>query len=302
MKSSLGMFVGVLSILYISCGDPIERRELNRYKAENRYVDKQDLVTQTAFLAMEIDGKLKYDFQGNLEDGAYASGFLISKKRGLFKTAYHFTERLGENGLDWCRLFINGRVYRAGLYRASASRDSAVLKILDKFNKADFPEPLVFTKEKPEIGDKVFIEGYHPHPYYVRLKDEESGKKFQLIPLLKNYYQTVKVDVDDYTEIIYEVLEASVVEADKPLADIKKKYKIKEINLEDKIQTYHVVKTDNDHFFSFGGLSGTLIRNDRNEVIGEVTAGPVKHGEQTKIIFVTPIGSVINEIEDLLDK
>lgn len=298
MKVISAALFGTLSVFYISCNDPIERRELNRYKAENRYVDRQDLVTQTAFLAMEIDGKLKYDFKGNLEDGSYASGFLISRKRGLFKTAYHFSQLLGENGLDWCRLFINGRVYRAGLHRASASRDSAVLKILDKFNEADFPEPPVFADERPRVGDKVSIEGYHPHPYYVRLKDEESGKKFQLIPLLKNYYQTVRVDMENYTEIVYEILEARVVEVDSSLALTGQKKE--EISV--RVQGFYKIKTKDDHFFIFGGLSGTLVRNDQGEIIGDVKAEQIQYGEQNKIIYVTPIKSIMNEIEDLLDK
>lgn len=298
-------FIGFIAT---SCGDPIERRELNQYKAQNRYVDKQELVTQTAFLALEVDGKLRYNFKGDLEDGGYASGFLISKNKGLFKTAYHFTVHLGENGVDWCRLFINGRVYRAGLYRALSNRDSAVIKILDKFSNADLPEPPPIAMEKVKVHDKVFIEGYHPHPYYVRLRDQESGKKFQLIPLLKNYYQTVKVDKEDYTEIVYEVLEAEVVAVDKSMADLLKEINDKnttskkeiQTTLEEKIQNFFVIRTQSDHLFSFGGLSGTVIKNDRGEVVGEVTAGPAVQKEE-RVIWVTPIESEINEIKDLVD-
>ena len=309
MSSKIGIVFIFASLLIVTagCNDPIERRELNKYKAQNRYVEKQDLVTQTAFLAMEVDGKLRYDFQGNLEEGSYASGFLISKKKGLFKTAYHFAEHLGENGFDWCRLFINGRVYRAELYRALSNRDSAVIKIIDNFSETDFPEAPVFSSRKVKVGDKIFIEGYHPHPYYIRLKDQESGKKFQIIPLLKNYYQTVNMDKEDYTEVVYEVLEAEVMAVDKSWADLLREIKDKnsskdnlQVTLENQIQNFFVIRTEGDHLFSFGGLSGTVIKNDRGEVVGEVTAGPALQKEE-RIIWVTPIESEIDEIRDLID-
>ncbi|HEY4474524.1 MAG TPA: hypothetical protein VJC06_01210 [Candidatus Paceibacterota bacterium] len=289
-------------VIVAGCNDPIERRELNKYKAQNRYVEKQDLVTQTAFLAMEVDGNLRYDFTGNLEEGGggYASGFLISRSKGLFKTAYHFTEHLGENGLDWCRLFINGRVYRAELYRALSNRDSAVIKIIDNFSETDFPEAPVFSSRKVKVRDKVFIEGYHPHPYYIRLKDQESGKKFQLIPLLKNYYQTVNVDKEDYTEIVYEVLEAKVVKDVVTMDELLKPEQRKPEDLLSRLHTFFEIKTKDDHLFSFGGLSGTLVKNDRGEVVGEVTMELRKQGEENRIIYVTPIESEIDEIKDLV--
>ncbi len=304
-----GLFSITIGLLVIGCGDPIQRRELNTYKAENRYVDEQELVTQTAFLALESNGKLRYDFKGDMEEGAYASGFLISRNRGLFKTAYHFSEHLGDNNVDWCRLFINTRVYRAGLYRANSSLDSAVLKILDKFDVNDFPEAPPMATKEVEVGDKVFIEGYHPHPYYVRLKDQELGKKFQLIPLLKNYYRTVNADREDYTEIVYEVLEAEVtiksITLDELYAEFNKgKTKPEKKNPDDLssgINTFIEIKTAEDHFFSFGGLSGTVVKNIRGEVIGEVTRELNGYGEVKKIIYVTPIESVLRDIKDLVD-
>lgn len=292
-----GIGTVIAGLVMIGCGDPINRRELNRYKDQNRYIDKQELVTQTAFLTLEVNGKLRYDFRGDLADGGYASGFLISRNRGLFKTAYHFSQHLGENGVDWCRLFINGRVYRAGLHRALSNRDSAVIKILDKFNEIDFPEPPPMAIEKAKVGDSVSIEGYHPHPYYVRLRDQESGKKFQLIPLLKNYYQTVKIDREDYTEIVYEVLKGDVTDVDKPL--VIKDHDQREISVN--IHTFFTVKMREDHLFSFGGLSGTVVKNERGEVVGEVTAEQNKHEEENRIIFITPIESEVGEIKDLLD-
>lgn len=292
----LGFLTGIILAagLSVACGDPIERRELNRYRTENRYVDKQELAAQTAFLVLEIDGKLKYDYKGDLEEGAYASGFLISRNRGLFKTAYHFSRHIGENGVNWCRLFINGRVYRAGLYRASSSLDSAVIKILDEFNESDFPEVPPFASIPAKVGDKVSVEGYHPHPYVVRMQDLESGKKFQLIPLLKNYYQTVRVDTEDYTEIVYEVLEAEVIAVDQ----VRKFGEMDD--LAEGIHRFFMIRTKDNHFFSFRGLSGTVIKNQQGEVLGEVTGGPDGMAED-RIIIATPSEAVINEIKDLLD-
>lgn len=298
MMKRLGIFIVILvgAIAYTAgCGDPIKRKELNQYRVQNRYVDKQELVTQTAFLALEVDGKLKYDFKGNLEDGGYASGFLISKKRGLFKTAYHVSKHLGESGVDWCRLFMNGKVYRAGLYRASSNRDSAVIRIIDNFDPADFPEPPPVATERVKVGDKVFIEGHHPHPYDVRLRDKEAGKNFILIPLLKNYYQTVRVDREDYTEVVYEVLEAEVTEI-----DVVVPKKEGDDSIESRVHKFFTIRTKEDHFFSFGGLSGTVIKNDKGEVVGEVTMGPAVQVEN-RIIHVTPIQSSASEIRDLFD-
>lgn len=239
MKSFiLAIFLTVFSaFLFSGCGPSEEENAL--YRKVSRY--RQNFTTSSALLIRERNG-----FPLIL-----ASAFLIDKQRGLFVSAKHF---VGNESAGNCRIFFNGAVYNGFLLAVPAITDLAVIKIADIFAVENFPEPRRWA-ESIQRGDKIFVEGIHPHP-----QSFQAGR--EIVPIFSEFYGlTGKGE-----EFVFERLAGEVVELSREIANKN----IKDTNeiLSGVSSRFIMVRTMQDHRFSFSGLSGGPTVNERDEIIG----------------------------------
>lgn len=180
-----------------------------------------------------------------------ASAFLIDRERGLFASAKHF---VGSESDGQAKIFFNGRVYDGFLVRLPPVTDIAIIKISGNFNSADFPEPYKIA-QNIKVDDGVFVRGIHPHPTVL-----QEIKK--IIPIFRNYYGRLGRN----NEFVYDNLAGKI-------KDLATRIQNKNIGgsselLSDVSNTYIKLETEEDHKFSFGGLSGGPTVNDKNELVG----------------------------------
>jgi len=295
MKAKTGFIcvVLVLTSILIACGPPAVE-ELNIYKRENRFPCPENFKSTAAWVTFEWNGR-PLEFKG--EQYGYGSGFLADRSKGLFYSNRHVTTSFDSLGEDGHKIFFNCRVYNAVVARVAPWVDASVFRITDSFDWSDFPAPDPITEEKIKIGDKVFVEGLHPHPYDVRQKDAARGLNYPLIPIYKDYYRFVGTGVDVYKEIVHEGFEGTVkelaVQAEVESDDPPHTRELKRQNV-----FYDVIEIDNEHLFSFGGLSGSAVKNKKGEVVGIVTIESKKY-ENWKTVYQTILITPVSAIEDL---
>ncbi|OGN07675.1 MAG: hypothetical protein A3B86_02450 [Candidatus Yanofskybacteria bacterium RIFCSPHIGHO2_02_FULL_38_22b] len=258
-KKIFRWLVFIAAWLMVACGPP---RLINEYKEGGYY--PQEFKTNLAFLALEWAERQPY---------IVASGSLADRERGIFYTAKHFTDEFGTFGPDYCKVFFNGKVYTARVVKVPPIRDAALIRIDSFFSSRDFPELLLVAKERPKVGDRVFIKGIHPHPHGIRALNEADGFPDRVIDIFRTYYGKVQRDLTKESQVVIDELEGIVVKPDPAaiIKDDKLSDEIKSILLQHENESYIKVKMARDHRFSFGGLSGGVAANDRGEVFGVIT-------------------------------
>ncbi|MBI2062600.1 MAG: trypsin-like peptidase domain-containing protein [Candidatus Yanofskybacteria bacterium] len=239
------------------------------------------LKTDAAWIVLEWNGKPRY--------GGYGSGFLVDKESGAFFTNKHVSDMFNMLGQGSHKIFFNCEVHDVAIVKVPPLRDAAVIKITDSFNSSNFFGPAPIATEKVKVGDKVTVEGFHPHPYVLReLNRAEGGYNELLVPIYQKYYRTkiyyggrMTSNLDDEMEIVFEKITGTI-------------FKIgTHVNFGDDFpgivdrarnmaNTYIMVKTDKDHKFPFSGLSGEAVKNIKGETVGILTLGPKEDFEIDK--------------------
>ncbi len=282
--------LSVLLLLAVSaCNSPIVE---NIYRKEGRYPD--GLNVPVAFLVSEWAGKPR----------VMASGWLIEGSNGMLFSAKHFSDvfinNVVELGANECKVFLTGKVYTCVIVQVPPLKDAVVFKILGQFNQSEFPKPYKISTTKLEIGDEVFIQGFHPHPAFITDSNKKDGVKDILVPIFKDFYEERTADYWQQKEVAFDSLEARVVNIDRrilvedqgsdPLGKIK--FKINE---------FVEVVTVRNHKFSFAGLSGgPVVRiNEKGEpeAVGIVTAGPPARYEHKKVMGETLVRQVVDTMD-----
>ncbi|MBI2058047.1 MAG: trypsin-like peptidase domain-containing protein [Candidatus Yanofskybacteria bacterium] len=307
MKTRI-VFVLVAAVWFILFSPACDSRPLKTEKP-NTYPHPKDLKTDVAWIVLEWNGKPKY--------GGYGSGFLVDKYSGSFYTNKHVSDMFDSLGRGSQKVFFNGKVYNLAVVKVPALRDAAIVQIKDSFDFSEFPDSAPIAEEKVKKGDKVLIEGFHPHPYFVRESNKaEGGYNEKLVSIFKEYYNMGTRNLEKEVEVVFESFTGVVVETDasvflnSPSGSGGITNRAREMT-----NTYFMVKTDKDHKFSFGGLSGTAVKNTRGEIVGILTVEKTDFKELEKdenagikvveIVFdlvgVTPIESVVS-FRDYLKK
>ncbi|MEK9180449.1 MAG: hypothetical protein AAB897_03495 [Patescibacteria group bacterium] len=225
-----------------------------------------------------------------------ASAFSIDES-GRFFTAKHFTDELFSLGIETCTLFYNGSVYEASVAKIPPLRDAAALTINGKFDPSPYPMPYKRTARKLKVGEKVFIEGFHPHPFYIREANAAEGFPDTVISILKDYYGIEMHDKNRESEIVSDRLEARVLATREKIKLAGKDDEWGKVK--DDINYYIKVKTDRNHKFSFGGLSGGPVTNGRGELIGLITAEQVVRMEfDDRGMLINPFAAQFKAVSD----
>jgi hypothetical protein len=270
--SVVGLLLFVVSILSSACSPP---QLVNEYRKMGTYPYPSELKSTVAYLVLEM----------NDQPAIMASGYLVNKEKGIFINAKHFTDEFGKFGPDYCKLFFNGKVYRAEIIKVPPLRDASLLKIVSDFDPADFPDPLPFAKEMPKLGEKVHILGFHPHVYNIREQNAKEGFADRVIPIFRTYYDVVMKDKSKETEVVFDDLIGTRVS---PVSDV-----VDETLLTYENDSFIKLQMDRDHKFSFGGLSGGLATNSRGEIVGVITAqDPFRFEFDENGYFMLPNGDI----------
>lgn len=307
MRKVLAVFV--LLAIYACDSPPNE----NSYRREGSY--PSNINVPVAFLVSEWAGKPR----------VLASGWLIDGGNGTLFSAKHFTDVLMSNTIEFganeCKVFLNGKVYPCAVVQVPPLRDAVVLKILSSFNPENLPKPYKISSTKLKVGDKVFIQGFHPHSSDITKSNMAEGLRDLTVPILKTVYDLREADSSRQREVAFDNLEGKVI---KPNPDFIRNNPLlsddeKEGSLKYENGDYIKVLTNRDHKFSFGGLSGGVALNEKGEAVGIITAQDIFRFEYDKngffadphsgvlivsikkqyfdTIYVTPIDSV----KDLYD-
>ncbi len=254
------VFFVFVCFIFSSCGS---RPDDNPIKHTPIY--EQNFKSDIAWVVLEWNGKP--------ENGGWGSGFLVNKEKGAFYTNKHVGDVFNQLGRGSHKILFNGKVYNGVVVKTDILVDVALMQITDPFDSSEFPDPAPFAEEKVKVGDRVFVEGFHVHPYRIREKDIAEGYDFPLVPIFKSYYRLGTKNLDQEQEVVFERLEAEVTGVDKKTAIQGQGTGIIQ-SLRNESNLYIEIKTLKDHKFSFGGLSGTVVRNNKRETIGIFTAGP----------------------------
>ena len=304
-RIACGFVVVALSALFfLACGSGPTKTE-----KPNTYPHPKDLQTDIAWIVIEWNGKPKY--------GGYGSGFLADKHSGSFYTNKHVSDMFDSLGKSSQKIFFNGKVYNLAVVKVPALRDAAIVQITDSFDSSEFPDPAPVAKEKVKKGDKVFVEGFHPHHYFFRESNRiEGGYNEKLVPIFKEYYNIDTKDLVREREVVFERISGVVVETDASVFLNQSGSSGSVVNrAREMANKYFMVKTDRDHKFSFGGLSGTAVKNIKGEIVGILTVEKTDFKELEKdedtgikivepifdLVGVTPIESVVS-FRDYLKK
>jgi len=121
------MIVVFLFSFSFACSPPSELNR-NKYREENSF--PQDFKSTGAYLVLEWNSKKPF---------IMASGSLVNREKGIFLTAKHFSDAFGLLGVDYCKVFFNGKVYKAVLVKVPPIRDAALIKLASSFSVKDFP-------------------------------------------------------------------------------------------------------------------------------------------------------------------
>lgn len=257
-----------LALFLSNCGNGREQDNIKDAPATYH----QDFSDNVALIAIERNGVL----------WTSSSGFVTDKEKGLVTSAKHAVSVEGKNS---GKIFLNGKVYDGTLIQTPAAIDAGKFQITSRFDPRDLPEPY---KIGPAVkkGDKVFVKGLHPH-------SPELQEEKMLVPILSDYYKTPW----EPREYVLDILEATVVEPSM-VGTYNMAPKKGNGNENDMAAVYLQLKTKEDHRFSFGGLSGGPVVNERNELVGIVAQEIQAYYELTykglayhpwDTIFVVPI-------------
>lgn len=282
-----------LCLLTLACNSGVE--EVSSCNLAETY--NQPFKTDVAWIVLEW----------NCSPIGWGSGFLTDREKGILFTNKHVSNVFNRLGRGSHKIFFNGRVYNAAIIKTDILSDAALVQITDQFNYSEFTDPAPFAQEKVKVGDKVVVEGFHIHPYQIRQSDIEDGYDFPLIPIFRDHYKSGTLNLDKEREIVFEKLEAEVSEVDKKIMVREQGTGITQV-IRNTSNLYIEIKTVKDHKFSFGGLSGTVVRNTKGETIGIFTAAPrqeydfvdelpngfVMLQQVFKTAYVTPIGATKN--------
>lgn len=278
-----------LFVLVSACNAPSVE---NVYRKEGRFPG--GLNVPVAFLVSEWAGKPRI----------LASGWLIDGGNGTLFSAKHFTDVFMNNtielGANECKIFLAGKVYTAIVAQVPPLRDAVVLKIIGQFNQSELPKPYKIPTTRVRVGDKVFVQGFHPHPSEVINSNMLDGLNDLIVPILKNFYELREADPSRQREVVFDNIEATVVDINfhaavenqqtDPLGKFKFKY-----------NEFIKVVTTRNHKFSFGGLSGGVVvkinEKGEPEAIGIVTAESPARYEHMKI----PGGMLVRQVVDTMD-
>ena len=266
----------LLSLVGIACGPKIEEKLTCGSKTYS-----QSVKTDVAWIALEW----------NCRPGDWGSGFLVDKERGAFYTNKHVSNTFNSLGRGSHKVFFNGKVYNVEIVKTPPLVDAALIRITDPFNPSEFPEPAKVSTEIVAVGDKLFVEGLHVHPYRVRELDIAEGYDFPLVPIFKEYFHLGTINLDKEMEVVFERLEAKITELDKKIS-IQGQGTTNAQSARNASNSYVVIRTLKNHKFPFGGLSGTVVRNNKGETVGIFTAGPA---EEFDPIAENPDGTVLLE-------
>lgn len=270
MKKLINLLaVYILSFNLISCSD--SSRELG-LSAIGTYPHPKELKTDVAWIVLEWNGTLF----------GYGSGFLIDKEKGAFYTNKHVSNMFNALGQGSHKLFFNGTVYNIEIVQTPPLADAALIRITNRFDSSTFPDPSKISYEKPKIGDEVLIGGFHSHGYYIRQSDEAEGYKFELIPIYRDYYKARMRNLEKEKEVVYEKLDGKIASVDLTWDQVVKGFEqtpcgeLNEKNsfideIRNSVNYFVQVQISKDHKFSFGGLSGSPVRNSKGEIIGILT-------------------------------
>lgn len=282
---SLSLFV--LLLFFANCSPPPDLG-INEFRKQGKFPTTVDLPV--AFIATEWAGKSRIRASGWLVDGA--NGVLMSAKH-LSDT---FMGDIIELGANECKVFLSGRVYTCVIVRVPPLRDAVLLKLLDFISLSELPKPYKISERELIIGSKVKIQGFHFHSAEIIESNKKDGFNDLIIPILKNFYDLRAVNPLDQKEVVFENLKGVVLKPDPdsivndPFLDQEQKKAI----LEFENNSYIKVRADRDHKFSFGGLSGGVALNSRDEVAGVITAQNIFRFEYGKRgMFFGPHGEVI---------
>ena len=300
-----------LLFVVIACNPPLIE---NVYRKEGRY--PSNINVPVVFLVSEWAGKIR----------VLASGWLIDGGNGTLFSAKHFTDTFINNpielGIKECKVFLSGKVYTCVVVRVPPQRDAVVLKILGSFNQSKLPKPYKISTTKLKIGDKVYVQGFHPHSLEIMKSNMDDGFRDLVVPVLKNFFELREADPTRQREVVFDNLVGKRVKLDpdsirnNPLLNDEEK----EGALKYENDSYIKVLMARDHKFSFGGLSGGVVLNEKGEAVGIITAQDIFRFEYDEngffvdpfmgnhmiinikkqlfdIIYITPIESV----KDLYD-
>lgn len=277
MRKMLAVFL--LFVFYACNPPPVE----NAYRKESRY--PSDLNVPVGLIVSEWAGKPR----------VMASSWLIYGGNGTLLSAKHFTDTFVNNiielGANECKVFLNGRVYVCIVVRVPPLRDAVVLKILGSFDQVELPKPYKISTTKLKIGDKVFIQGFHPHPSKITKSNKVDGFGDQIVPILKNFYELREADLSRQREVVFDDLEGKRVKPDpdsirkNPLLKDEEKKALLEVEND----LYIKIHMARDHKLSFGGLSGGVALNEKGEAVGVITAQDIFRFEYDKQgFFIDP--------------
>ena len=276
-------------LLLIACKPP-PPSEANVFRRDKIY--PQSFKSDSAWIVLERNGRVY----------GYGSGFLADKERGAFYTNKHVSDMFNTLGRDSHKIFFNGRVYNAEVVKTPPLIDAALVCIVDSFDFSEFPEPAPVSKTKTKIGDTVVIQGFHPHPFFVRTVDKAMGHEFPLVPIFRTYYDMDTRFADKEIEVVFETIPAKITEL-----NAKLEFEVDPSDIvggaRNRSNRYIKVETLKDHLFPFGGLSGSAVRNADGEIIGILTAGPSMEFDPEpdeqgflnrvfKTVYLTPIEEV----------
>ena len=278
--------LSVLLLLAVSACNPPPVE--NVYRKEGRFPGEVDVPV--AFLVSEWAGKPRI----------MASGWLIDGGNGALFSAKHFTDTLMnqviELGANECKVFLGGKVYSCIVVQVPPLRDAVVLKIIGPFVQTGLPTPYKIATTKLKVGDKVFIQGFHPHSSEITKSNLTDGFEDLNVPILKTFYELREADLAKQREVVFDTLEGKRV---KPDPDSVRKNpalsdEVKKEALEYENDSYIKVVMKRDHKFSFGGLSGGVALNEKGEAVGIITAQDILRFEYDEDgFFVDPFGHTI---------
>lgn len=275
-------------ILFFTGCSPSPDLGINEFRKQGKFPTTVDLPV--AFIATEWSGKSRIR----------ASGWLVDGANGVLMSAKHFSDTfmgdIIELGASECKVFLSGRVYTCIIVKVQSTRDAVLLKLLDFVSPSELPEPYKISKKELATGDKVKIQGFHFHSREITESNKKDGINDLIIPVLESFYDLRAANPSNQSEVVFEDIKGVIVKPDPdstindPFLDGEQKKTI----LEFENNLYIKVRTDRDHKFSFGGLSGGVALNSRNEAVGVITAQDIFRFEYGKrSMFFGPHGEVI---------